>query len=66
MHLIAKLPPFSDYTVVNDDQTLTDETVLASWLVKNQAKSLTKENSSFIDFRAPVEFEALMVPDELM
>ena len=66
LKLIANLKIFSDYVVVNDDQVPTEETTLASWLIEHQSKLLTTDTGAFLDFRAPIEFEALLVSDELM
>ena len=66
LKMIARLDAFSDYEVVKDDQIPDADTTLASWLIKNQAKALNTEQMVLIDFRAPIEIEALLVQDEVM
>ena len=66
LDLIAKNPLFRAYELVNEDQRPTTDTTLASWLIRNQAKALASEKMVFIDFRAPIEWEALLVSDDVM
>ena len=66
LDLIVKNPLFGAYELVNEDQRPTKDTTLASWLIRNQAKAMTSEKMIFIDFRAPIEWEALLVSDDVL
>ena len=66
LKMISRLEAFTDYEVVKDDQIPDENTTLASWLIKNQAKALSTEQMVLIDFRAPIEIEALLVADNVM
>ena len=66
LELIAECPNFQGYELVQDDQLPTDTVSLAAWLVKNQTKSMASENTVFMDFKAPLEFEAMLVPKNAM
>ena len=66
LDLIVKNPLFGAYELVNEDQRPTKDTTLASWLIRNQAKAMASEKMVFIDFRAPIEWEALLVSDDVM
>ena len=63
---IVKLTSFADYEIVNDNQMPNVDTTLAAWLIRNQTKVLTSEKTVFLDFRAPIELEALLVSDDVM
>ena len=66
LDLIANSASFTDYEIVKDDQMPNHDTTLAAWLVKNQNKAMTSEKMVFLDFRAPIEIEALLVSDDVM
>ena len=64
--LIAKNPNLIGYEMVQPDQMPGDDEILAAWLIKNQTKAITSSDSVIMDFRAPIEMEALLVPQNLM
>ena len=66
LELIARSRSFADYEIVKDDQMPTQETSLAAWLIKNQSKAIAANKTAFFDFRAPIEWEALLVSDDVM
>ena len=66
LELIAKSPFFTDYEIVNDDQMPSSDTTLAAWLIRNQSKAIAANKTVFIDFRAPIEWEVLLVSDDVM
>ena len=66
LEMIAKLPSFTDYEIVKDDQMPTQDTTMAAWLIRNQSKIISMEKTAFLDFRAPIEIEALLVSDDVM
>ena len=66
LEMIVQSDPFTDYEIVKDEQMPTMETTLAAWLIRNQAKAMLSEKQVFLDFRAPIEIEALMVSDDVL
>ena len=66
LELIAESPNLQGYELVQDDQMPTDNMSLATWLVRNQTKVMTSERMVFMDFKAPLEFEAVLVPKSAM
>ena len=66
LEMIAKSNSFIDYEIVKDDQMPNLDMSLAAWLIRNQQKAMASENMTFIDFRAPIEIEALLVSDDVM
>ena len=66
LELIARSKSFADYEIVKDDQMPSKDTTLAAWLIKNQSKAIAANKTTFIDFRAPIEWEALLVSDDVM
>ena len=56
----------SEYEMVQEDQLPTRDLTMAAWLIKNQTKALATEKMTFLDFRAPIEIEAFLVPDDVM
>ena len=52
----------SEYEPVQDDQFPSPDGSIASWLMKNQTKAMASEQMRFMDFQAPIEMEALIVP----
>ena len=66
LELIAQVPNLVKYEVMSRDQSPDENLSLAAWLVRNQVKALGTERMVFMDFEAPIEFEALMLPDDIM
>ena len=66
LELVAKSNLLSEYELVKDDQMPELDTSLAAWLVRNQSKAMASEKMVFIDFRAPIEIEALLISDDIM
>ena len=66
LELVAKSNLLADYEIVKDDQMPLHDTSLAAWLVRNQTKAMASEKMTFIDFRAPIEIEALLISDDVM
>ena len=56
----------SEYEPVQDDQFPLPDGSIASWLMKNQTKAMASEQMRFMDFQAPIEMEALIIPGALM
>ena len=54
------------YELVNEDQLPSRDITIAAWLIRNQTKALATEKMIFLDFRAPIEIEAFLVPDDIM
>ena len=66
LELIAQVPNLAKYELMSKDQAPDQNLSLAAWLVRNQVKALGTERMVFMDFEAPIEFEALMLPDAVM
>ena len=66
LELIAKSSSLADYEIVKDDQMPLADTSLAAWLIRNQSKAMASEKMIFLDFRAPIEIEALLISDDVM
>ena len=66
LEIIAKCPDLKGYEVVESDQRPSDDLSLAAWLIKNQTRAMASERQTFMDFQAPVEFEALLVPKSFL
>ena len=66
LELIAQVPNLAKYELMPRDQSPDHNLSLAAWLVRNQVKALGTERMVFMDFEAPIEIEALMLPDALM
>ena len=66
LELIAKCTHLKGYELAQPDQIPTLEGSLAQWLVRNQSRALGTEQATFMDFRAPIEIEALIVPNNLL
>ena len=56
----------NDYEMVQDDQYPTPNMQIASWLMKNQTKSVGTEQMKFMDFQAPLELECLVAPGQIL
>ena len=54
------------YEMVQDDQYITPNTTVAEWLIKNQNKVMNAENLCFMDFQAPIEIEAMILPNSIL
>ena len=52
------------YEAVQDDQYPSPDVPLATWLMKNQNKAMANEQIQFMDFRAPIEMECLILPSK--
>ena len=66
LQLIAQSPHLEGYELVQPDQAPSDDMILAAWLVQNQSKAISSPEMAFMDFRAPIEIEALLVPQNLL
>ena len=55
-----------DYEPVQDDQFPSPDGSIAAWLMKNQTKAMASEQMRFMDFQAPIEMEALIIPSALV
>ena len=66
LQLIAEQSNLEGYELLQDDQLPDREVNMATWLIKNQTKALASEEMVFMDFRAPIEIEAFLVPDSIM
>ena len=66
LELVASSTHLQGYELVQPDQMPTDDLILAAWLIRNQTKALTSPDKTFMDFRAPIEFEALIMPQNLL
>ena len=64
--LIAKCPHLINYELVQSDQLPATDLSLAAWLIRNQTRAFATEEVTFMDFRAPIELEALIVPRNLL
>ena len=64
--LIAKCPHLTNYEMVQTDQLPSKDLSLAAWLIRNQTRAFATEEITFMDFRAPIELEALVVPRNLL
>lgn len=65
--LMAQSEPLkAEYEPVQEDQYPTPNGTIAAWLMKNQTKSMASEQMRFMDFQAPIEMEALIMPSALM
>ena len=66
LKLIMEQLNHPEYEMVQEDQLPTRGITMAAWLIRNQTKALATEKMIFLDFRAPIEFEAFLVPDDIM
>ena len=66
LQLIVEQSNLEGYELLQDDQLPDTEVNLSTWLIKNQTKALASEDMVFMDFRAPIEIEAFLVPDSVM
>ena len=64
--LITKCPHLNNYELVQSDQLPSKDLSLAAWLIRNQTRAFGTEEATFMDFRAPIELEALIVPRNLL
>ena len=55
-----------NYEAVQEDQYPSPDVPLAAWLMKNQTKAMANEQLQFMDFRAPIEMECLILPSKAM
>ena len=54
------------YETVQEDQYPSPDIPLATWLMKNQTKAMASQQLQFMDFRAPIEMECLILPSMAM
>ena len=66
LKLIMQQLNLPEYELVSDDQMPSRDITMAAWLIRNQTKALATEKMILLDFRAPIEFEAFLVPDDIM
>ena len=66
LQIIAESPHLDGYELVQPDQLPSEDMILAAWLVQNQSKAISSPEMAFMDFRAPIEIEALLVPQNLL
>ena len=64
--IIAKSDHLAGYELVQADQMPSNTEILAAWLIKNQTKAILSTDNVVMDFRAPIEIEALLAPQNLM
>ena len=62
LELISQCEHLQGYELVQDDQLPADSMALSAWLVRNQTRAMATEQVVFMDFKAPLEIEALLVP----
>ena len=63
---VAKTLEGHGYELISETQAPEKDCMLATWLIKNQTKALATEEMTFLDFRAPIEIQALMLSDNVM
>ena len=56
----------SSYQLVQEDQSPDFGTMFGSWLIQNQAKTVANDKMVMLNFNAPIEFEALMIPNSIV
>ena len=66
LELIAKCSHLQGYELAPPDQIPTQDLALAQWLIRNQSRAFGTNQVTFLDFRAPIEIEALIVPNNLL
>ena len=66
LQLISESPHLEGYELTPPDQLPNDDMILAAWLVQNQTKAISAPDMAFMDFKAPIEIEALLVPRNLL
>ena len=66
LEAIASMLKNHGYEIISANQMPEKDCVLATWLIKNQTKALATEEMTFLDFRAPIEMQALMLSDNVM
>ena len=66
LELMAKCSHLQGYELAQSDQIPNSEVSLAQWLIRNQTRAFGTEKATFMDFQAPIELEALIVPKNLL
>ena len=66
LNLIARCPHLKGYELAQPDQLPNSDIPLAQWLIRNQTRAFGTDKVTFMDFQAPIEIEALIVPNNLL
>ena len=55
-----------EYQTMHQSQEPDRNIMFGSWLIKNQAKTITSEGMMALNFQAPIEIEILIVPNSVV